>query len=327
MNQPPTTPANVIGARIAALKAAGTLTDGAKPTTQPDIMKRIMEHNGGRMFGKTASAPMQQLPFANLTICVIFGDDHKHFLPHLWLSVMPLLEGGAATSIVHTVKGDKEYAEVLNTDEYSTLSRYHYTGIFNYGRAKNIALDCVLTEWVLFLDADERLMLDPDAVTEVLDSEADAAYCKVFSVYQSKPAVAPMTGGDDIILQDDDLAPQVRMFKPNVHRADGRHEVQRYRFSEGTHEQIKPSLVANGATVRDSSVRIFHVGYKNPRVNFIKTMQRLQGLAADLEKNTDISDITTAYRLWMLFGEMDGIEHYRNTVNSLIKPMKGTGRV
>ncbi len=269
-------------------------------------------------------------PFGNLTICTIFCDEHAHYLPNWYYSIMPLLDGGASTAIVKTVQGEKESAVVVNTDEYSTTAEYTYTGIFDYGKAKNLCLDMVLTEWVLFLDADERLCLDPAAVLEVLNTpEADAAYCKIHSVFNRKEFVEKIELESQHEIQQDSIEPNIRMFRQNIHRADGNHVINRYRFSEGIHEQVKPSLVANNAKICDSSVRIFHVGYKNPANNFIKSMQRIKGIAAYLEKNQDTKNPTTLYNLWALFQEIGGsdMEKIKEQVNQSFHVMPGTMRL
>ena len=278
----------------------------------------------------TTAAIAAPPPFGNLTICTIYCDEHAHYLPHWYYSIMPLLEGGASTAIVKTVRGEAEKAAVVNTDEYSTAAEYTYAGIFDYGKAKNVCLDMVLTEWVLFLDADERLCLDPEAVLEVLNTpDADAAYCKIHSVFNRKDFVEKIELQSQHEIQQDSIEPNIRMFKPNIHRADGNHEINRFRFSVGIHEQVKPSLVANNAKICDSSVRIFHVGYKNPSHNFIKSMQRIKGIADYLEKNQDTTDPTTLYNLWALFQEIGGsdMEKIREQVNKSFKVMPGTIRL
>jgi len=319
----------IIDARVRALKSAGNLVPSqAAPPSGVRALEQAVQNNGGKVFGTAAAQPEVHYPFSNLTICVITRDEDKHYLGDLWLSVMPLIEQGAATSIVHTVKSEKEFAEVLNKDEYSTLARYHYTGNFNFGRAKNIALDCVLTEWVLFLDSDERLNLDASAVLSIINNpDLDAAYCKVHSIYAPFTDVVPCTSdSENIQLREDDISPQIRIFRVNRHRQDGRHEIGRYRFTEGMHEQIKPSIVERGGMVSDSAIRVFHVGYKNPAYNFTKAMRNVQGLAAGLEQNSDLTDVNTTYRLWKLFDEMQSIEHLRPVVNAAMKPMKGSTR-
>lgn len=326
------TPAHIISERIRALKNAGQLVTPAAAPNGVQALSAATAANNGRIFGNQPAPTSQQpsqaeqhLPFSNLTICVVTCDEHKHFLADLWYSVNPLLENGAQVVVVQTVRGNTEKAEVLNNEGYSTMARYTYSGIFNYGRAKNIALDCVLTEWVLFLDSDERLCLDLDAIKDVINTpNLDAAYCKVHSVYMAKPEVVKCTvENKDISMQEDILEPAVRIFKPNLHRADGNHELNRYRFTEGIHEQVWPSIIQRGGMVKDSSIRIHHVGYKNGEKNFVKTMKRLQGLAAALEVNNDLSDFQAAYNLWALFCEVDTFQHLREYVNSKIKVTDG----
>ena len=314
----------IINARVNALKAAGNLVPSqAAPPSGVRALEQAVQNNGGKVFGAGQSEPEEvHYPFSNLTICVVTCKEHSHFMPDLLHSIMPLQMQGASIVVLHTEKGEKEQAVKLAAEERNTVAKYTYAGIFNYGRAKNLALDCVLTEWVLFLDTDERLCLDTDAVLDVINTEnLDAAYCKVQSVYTPNKAILPCNaGGQDVILQQDIIEPAIRIFKPNNHRTG---ELQRYRYSEGTHEQIKPAIVERGGMVKDSAIRIFHIGYKNPRANFVKTMQRLQGLARDLETNSDMNDVNAVYRLWMLFSETDTIAHLRETVNAKMQPMNG----
>jgi len=312
-----------IDARVRALNSAGNLVPSqAAPPSGVRALEQAVQNNGGKVFGAAAAQPEVHYPFSNLTICVVTCKEHSHFIPDLLHSTMPLQMQGASIVVLHTEKGEIERAVKLATEERNTVAKYTYTGIFNYGRAKNLALDCVLTEWVLFLDSDERLCLDTDAVLDVINTpNLDAVYCKVQSIYSPNKDISRCVMGEqDVILSQDVIDPAIRLFKPNNHVTG---ELQRYRFTEGTHEQIKPSIVERSGMVSDSAIRIFHIGYKNPIDNFKKTMKRLQGLAKDLEVNSNTEDYHSIYRLWMLFAEIDTIAHLREMANSKMRPMNG----
>lgn len=116
---------------------------------------------------------------------------------------------------------------------------YHFDWIHDFSAARNYALQYSSGEWILYLDADERL--DPNSIRELkrlIDGVSKVGYfCTVKSVDSEN--------GRDHSFR------YVRLFKNSK-------EIQ---FTGKAHEQIVPSLIKNKYQLYHSSITINHIGY------------------------------------------------------------------
>jgi glycosyltransferase involved in cell wall biosynthesis len=110
----------------------------------------------------------------------------------------------------------------------------------DFSAARNAALDAATGDWILYIDADERLHV-PDGVqlSEVLDDPRAAAFTVLFQ---------PLAGFT--------THRNWRFFRNDP----------RIRFESLFHETVRPGIEAvcrqDGLGIRDSDVRIVHVGYE-----------------------------------------------------------------
>src|SRR5690606_34681740 len=116
---------------------------------------------------------------------------------------------------------------------------FHFSWIDDFSEARNFSLEKASTNWILYLDADERL--SPNSVSEIKkisNTSFKCGYrCNVFSIDEQKNHPSVMS--------------YVRLFPAD----------ENIRFRGKVHEQIEFSLHENNFPVRNSSIEIMHEGY------------------------------------------------------------------
>lgn len=116
---------------------------------------------------------------------------------------------------------------------------YSFTWINDFSAARNFALGKSTGDWILYLDADERL--DYNSISEIkknMESKALlACYCTITS-YDSE-------GSRDNSIR----YPRFFANSPEI------------KFTGKVHEQIEPSLVQNKYHLSNSNILIHHIGY------------------------------------------------------------------
>ncbi len=116
---------------------------------------------------------------------------------------------------------------------------FHFKWINNFSAARNFALEKSNGDWILYLDADERL--NPEHKKALIQlsrkNKRTAYYCLVNSIDEIKNRPAKMK--------------YVRFF-PNHPKV---------RFEGAAHEQIVPSLIKNNFNLVQTNLEIIHLGY------------------------------------------------------------------
>jgi glycosyltransferase involved in cell wall biosynthesis len=138
-------------------------------------------------------------------------------------------------------------ADTGSTDGTKDIARKYnakildYTWKHNFADARNFVLKNSTCNWILYLDADERIddKYHPEIIKIINSDESDAYLLKLKSVTKTNEQ------------EQIQIAAYPRLFK-NI---DG------LKFEGRIHEQITPSLVQSGARIKNSSVIIDHLGY------------------------------------------------------------------
>ena len=178
------------------------------------------------------SDDFKEMKRANLSLCMIVKNE-ADMLDDCLASVAEI-----ADQIVVVDTGSED-----NTVEIAKQYKaevYHHKWENNFARARNQSLKYATGDWILWMDADERLR--PQSKSELVEllqpPEKPVAYKVQIQNLQKDQK--------NYILSDGH-----RLFTNNK----GIH------FTGRIHEQISPSLKKLGGTIRDSNINFLHLGY------------------------------------------------------------------
>lgn len=167
-----------------------------------------------------------------------------------------------------TIEIAKEYgAKILN-----------FKWVNDFSAARNYALDNSLGDWILYLDADERL--SPDSKAELkrltMGIKKEAYFCIVDNIDEIGHRAALMA--------------YPRLF-PN------RKEL---RFEGAIHEQIEPALIRNRYLIKNANIKIIHLGYNLEKEGMdLKAKRNLEILTAEYRRT---KSSYYAYQLGQTYG-------------------------
>ena len=159
----------------------------------------------------------------------------------------------------------------------------HYKWDKDFSAARNYALEKSSGDWILYLDADERL--SPHSVDElkkIARENADKAfYCTIHNT--------------DEIRNRPSVMKYVRLFPLSP----------RIKFTGKIHEQIEPALLKNHFPIRSSGIEIIHVGYSVTGIELKR--KALRNLEILLDEYRRLESSYIAYQLGQTYGilEMD----------------------
>lgn len=162
-------------------------------------------------------------------------------------------------------------------------SVFHFNWINDFSAARNFSLSKSNGDWILYLDADERLM--PESGNELLSiikSPGRVGYnCIVKSLDSENGRDNQMT--------------YIRLFKNSGE----------IRFTGSVHEQILPSLLNNNYKILDSSILIEHIGYNiSIEGKRDKALRNLELLIKEYE------NVQTPYTAFQLALTLEILENY-----------------
>lgn len=146
---------------------------------------------------------------------------------------------------VKDVVDDIIIVDTGSTDKTKKIAEKYNSKIFDFewiedfSAARNFAIRKSQSEWIIYLDADERL--SPDSKSELLrltkDNSNFGYFCNINSVNNK--------GGTPGKSQ------YIRLFKNN----------KNIKFKNKVHEEIESSLKENGYEFQNSGIDILHIGY------------------------------------------------------------------
>ncbi len=208
---------------------------------------------------------------AKVSLCLIVRNEENNLRPCL-TPVSPLVDEVIVVDTGST-DGTREVAAQLGARVFE------FPWCDDFAAARNHALDRTAGDWIIWLDADDRL----DAVNSrrlgdllaKLDDAPRAYFMACVNV--PRAAVDPAT-----VIQ------QCRLFRRDP----------AIRWERRVHEQIVPSLERAGHPILASEVRIHHIGYQDPILAQRKANRDLRLLR--LEYAADPADPVTLFNLGLV---------------------------
>jgi hypothetical protein len=218
-----------------------------------------------------------------LTICVISNiEDYQKHVENFMKSIP---KGYRVFWAVNGIGNGFE-----RSDQKNNLTVFeHGLQKFDFSTCRNRLLEEVKTDWVLFLDADERLLYNP------LQFEAISNLGKDFG-----GAFINIVGNDHN--QNYYRTKLIRFMRKEV------------RYSRRVHEQVAPSIEKLGLKTAVTNVTAEHVGYRDIGFSIGKMERNISLMIEDLYEDMNEGD---------LFGK-DGKLHLLHMVNHL-EGMKENG--
>ena len=167
----------------------------------------------------------------NVTLSMIVKNEEK-YLRECLESVKDVAD---EIVIVDTGSTDKtiEIAEEFNS------KIFHFNWINDFSAARNFALSKSKGDWILYLDADERLSLE--SINEL----------KRVTASSNKIGVKCLVNSIDSVRKNSQMMKYIRLFKNDSN----------IKFTGKAHEQIEDSLLQNSYKIIDSNIEIIHFGY------------------------------------------------------------------
>ena len=210
-----------------------------------------------------------------LSICMIVRNEAKE-LPRLLSNVASI-----ADEIVVVDTGSTDRSKKI-LSKHPKVSLHTFPWNSNFADARNHALSKAKGDWILVLDADERLA-DPKSILPLLEQGDVDAY--------------------DIIMHN--LQPEGSLTKIEKSRLPRLFRNKGYRYEGAIHEQISPSLSALGARRTHGDVVIVHHGYTQDSVQGgdSRFTRNLAILEQEIEKNPQ--DFYYVYHLALMFKTRD----------------------
>ncbi|MGK9367345.1 tetratricopeptide repeat-containing glycosyltransferase family 2 protein [Melioribacter sp. Ez-97] len=194
---------------------------------------------------------------------------------------------------VKNIAGEIVIVDTGSTDNTVSIAKEYNAKVYNFewrddfSAARNYALSKSTGDWILYLDADERL--DANSIHElkkILNTVTKAGYfCTVKSI--------------DSENERDHSIRYVRLFKnsPDI------------KFSGKVHEQITDSLLENGYQIQHSKIVINHIGYDVSKEEKEKKAKRnLELLLEDYNQNKSSYSLFQLGQTYYILGNFEKAE-------------------
>jgi glycosyltransferase involved in cell wall biosynthesis len=164
---------------------------------------------------------------------------------------------------------------------------FHFDWIDDFSAARNFALSKSTGDWILYLDADERL--DKNSLDELKRKTSDTRKAGFYCTVKS-------TDSND---SHDNSIRYIRLFA-------NRPEIS---FTGKVHEQIEESLNSNGYYITNSGIAIHHVGYNVSKEE--KQQKAKRNLNLLLSEYESIKTPYCAFQLAQTYNVLDDKENAR----------------
>ncbi|MFQ5828090.1 MAG: glycosyltransferase [Candidatus Methylomirabilia bacterium] len=205
-----------------------------------------------------------------LSLCMIVRNE-EHHLPGCLTSIRPVVD-----EIVVVDTGSTDRSPEIATSFGATVARWPWQE--DFAAARNESLRHARGDWILVLDADERVIPEEFAHLQPVMERGDVVGIELWLRSELPPDQPAASLG----------APYCRLFR----------NLPRVRFQGRIHEQVAPSLRALGGQIVRSAVEILHLGYATPDQS--KLTRNLRLLVLELEERPE--DAFALFNLGLTLG-------------------------
>jgi glycosyltransferase involved in cell wall biosynthesis len=200
-----------------------------------------------------------------LSLCMIVKNE-KDNLPACLDSA-----SGLADEIIVVDTGSNDGTQESARARGARVVQSDWSGDFS--RARNLSLQEAKGEWILWLDADDRLLEEDKRAIRKLAEKDPAREPKGYGFLVKNSSDGGKTGS---------VFNQIRLF-PN------RPEL-RFRFP--VHEQILPALEEAGVPIEYAPIKVIHTGYGDPALGKSKQLRNKAILEAQIKSNQGVTPVT-----------------------------------
>jgi len=195
----------------------------------------------------------------NISACIIAKNGEKHLKECLeslrFVDEVILVDTGSTDK---TLQIAKQFANVRvykkRFNKYY-VSNWKLKKLFHFSNARNYALSKATKEWILIIDADERVE-NPTEIGKIIKSEYDAFRLLQVSIVKSN--------GEDI----ETPCSTTRMWRNGLG----------VKYSKMVHETVDESLDELQLKICQTDTRIIHIGFQNDAVNKKKALRVIEAL-------------------------------------------------
>ena len=210
-----------------------------------------------------------------LSVCMIVRNEAKE-LPKLLANIRSF-----ADEIIIVDTGSKDKTRKIAKKEPKARVFYH---VWNddFSQARNISLSHAKGDWILVLDADERID-NPEILTLLFEDDQVDAY--------------------DILIHN--LQPSQSITNVEISRLPRLFRNKGYQYEGIIHEQISPSLLSKQARRKQGDLVIVHHGYQRETVqgNVKRYDRNIELLQKQIRKTPD--DFYYVYHLALMYKKTD----------------------
>jgi len=217
-----------------------------------------------------------------ISLCMIVKNEEKN-LPGCLDSVKDLVD---EIIIVDTGSTDQTKETVTGYD----IRWFDFNWIDDFSAARNYSVEKAAGEWILVLDADERLPAgEADKIRALVSSGSGMAYNLNF-----RSTIRGSTAGKIFIHTHS------RLFKNGLG----------FRFSGKVHEQIIDSVIDAGGSLQNTDIFVDHIGYSNESASMSKIERNIRILEKELAEKPDDGNI------YFYLGESySQLEHWQSAID------------
>ncbi|MBL1212496.1 MAG: glycosyltransferase [Ignavibacteriae bacterium] len=211
-------------------------------------------------------------------------------MPKLTLSMIVKNEEQFLPGCLESVQGIADEIVVVDTGSTDSTKRiaeehgakvYDFVWVDDFSAARNFALQKSTGNWILYLDADERLTESSvEELKEIIEKDKNLAVnCLIDCIdnHNNKASVIKYT----------------RLFRNNP----------KLKFKGKVHEQIVTSLKELNYKTVESNIKILHLGYDIPKAELEKKAER--NLALLLKEFAEKPTIYAAFQIAQSYGVLD----------------------